>query len=539
MDFGRYSGILKNGTKLFVTTSISLVLSSGCVPSNDGISETSTQSNEIASLIASSSYLQSSGVMMSSSGTFSSGPESGSSDDTNFERPNILFIITDEQRADSVGGYGKDWVRTPNLDKLSSDGVLFRNHFVNSPQCVPSRTSMLSGVYPHQTGVFQNGQEKEDWPEGFISFPEVFSENNYTTANLGKIHYPKNEDMWDENNVFVEFPQVATPFKLGSGYSESEYEVIHRYEGSTISSGRYPDYNNGTTPTTHLTDMAVSWIDDHKADDDPFLLRVSYVAPHTPVLAPEPFYSMFEPDDMDCDWWPDAQKEKLTVYDNFFAKINAGDQFDITIEKLQRIHATYNGLVSHVDDQIGRLIKKLEEDGLMENTIIVFTSDHGSMLGEHTQFEKGMFYDQSVRVPLIVYWKNKLPGGKVVTGLTEHVDIAPTLLNLARIDVPEHYAGKPLLKDPYNITGKEYIFGERALAKKDKGPKRVWIRSDRYTLNYSMYNSLGIFALNDERDGFLADLEKDPGETKNLYNDPQYAEIKKELERKIYEWMNP
>ncbi|HBQ65044.1 MAG TPA: hypothetical protein DD727_09050, partial [Clostridiales bacterium] len=158
-------------------------------------------------------------------------------------KPNILFIMTDEHRADTLGCYGTSWAKTPHIDDLANRGILFENHFVNSPQCVPSRTSMLSGVYPHQAGIYDNKAIHQSWPEGLVSFPQILSRNGYHTANIGKIHYPRNEDMWDENHVFVEFPEVANPYRLGPGYDEKEYEVIHRHhEKDIILSGKYPNF---------------------------------------------------------------------------------------------------------------------------------------------------------------------------------------------------------------------------------------------------------------------------------------------------------
>lgn len=452
------------------------------------------------------------------------------------KRPDIVWIFTDEQRADSVGCYGS-LANTPNLDFLARRGILFGNHHVNSPQCVPSRTSMLSGVYPHQTGAVDNSAcfHPEEWPEKYISFPEIFAQHGYVTANLGKVHTPPH-NTWQECINFQLFDDEADHWELKGDYDEKLHEIIHRKDDKdVILSGRYPYVAGGRTPATRLTDMAIDWLGKHAGKKEPFLLRVSYLWPHTPVLAPEPFYSMYDTAGMPFKGWEEAKKEVLTDYDGAF--LERSGNYSLTTENVKRIWATYLGLVTHLDDQIGRLIREMDKLGILEDAIIVFTSDHGDLLGEHGLFQKGTFHQESTRVPYIISWRGRLPEGKTVDGLTDHIDFGPTLLNLAGIEIPRHYEGAPILKKPDEILEKKYIFGEIFIRNfKEKLPHRFWIRTKRYSMNVSWFDKDGKLLDKDKRDGFLSDLLLDPGGKNNVYNTNKYAGIRAMLEQKLGEW---
>ena len=210
--------------------------------------------------------------------------------------PNFLIISVDQMQAYCLGCNGHPDVRTPNIDALAARGIRFDNHFVQSPVCVPSRVCELTSRYAHQTGVLDNGVHyaRGKWPEGLVTFPEVFARHGYRTANFGKWHTP-NHDTWQENwhfqlfwdcnkkNRRSPFGDVDWFFGLGPEYDEAAHEVVKHVQGAhlpTVEAGRYPELPDGETPRKHLTDRAIGWLNEAPADR-PFLFRVSYLAPHT------------------------------------------------------------------------------------------------------------------------------------------------------------------------------------------------------------------------------------------------------------------
>jgi arylsulfatase A-like enzyme len=209
---------------------------------------------------------------------------------------NILWIQTDEQRTDSLGCYGNARVRTPNLDRLARRGTTFFEHHTQSPVCVPSRVCELTSRYPHQTGILENsvhftwGQWPTDAAGPVVTFPELFAEAGYATVNMGKYHTPHHLT-WLENWHFEFLPEEAGHTALAEGFDEEAHDVIHRgnEHSRVILSGKYPEVVGGRTPQTYLTDHALDWLGMYGHVRRPFLMRVSYLAPHTPVLAPEPF----------------------------------------------------------------------------------------------------------------------------------------------------------------------------------------------------------------------------------------------------------
>jgi len=444
---------------------------------------------------------------------------------------NILWIQTDEQRTDSVGSYGDGICHTPVIDSLAERGTLFANHFVQSPVCVPSRVCELTSRYPHQTGVLDNSVHYTwgKWPEGRITFPELFAQAGYVTANFGKYHTPHHHT-WLENWHFEWFREEAGHMFLGSAFDEADHEVIHlgREPNSVILSGRYPFVRGGRTPQTHVVDTAIDWLRLYEHVRRPFLLRVSFLAPHTPVLAPEPFYSMYDPSEMRWDMPDEDVLESRPGYELGQGKINR--YLSHSLGDLQRMRSTYYGLVSHVDEQAGRLLAELDRLGLADDTIIVYTSDHGDLMGEYGQFQKGMFYDLTTRVPCLLAGAN-IPAGERVERLTEAVDLAPTLLNLAGIPVPDEMEGRDL----FSGSPRDDVIGEICGTRDGLLARRSWIRTSRWSMDYT--SELGGVPTEslESRDGKLIDLQNDPLAHENLYYDGEHEDIVARLTARFME----
>jgi choline-sulfatase len=445
---------------------------------------------------------------------------------------NILWIQTDEQRADSLGCYGNPRVRTPHLDTLAARGTVFLNHHTQSPVCVPSRVSELTSRYPHQTGILNNAGHYTwgRWPEGMVAFPELFAGAGYVTVNLGKYHTP-HHPTWLENWHFEWFPGEAGFTSLAPGFDEAEHEVIHLggRPDSVILSGRYPEVAQGRTPQSHLVDQALDWLGMYAHVRRPFLMRVSFLAPHTPVLAPEPFYSMYDPADMD---WDVPTADLLASRPRYEIPDGGGEHGAYhahTDAEYRRMRCSYYGLVSHVDQQVGRLLEGLARLGLLEHTLVVYTSDHGDLMGEYGQFQKGMFYDITTRVPCIIAGPG-VEAGSRQGGLTESVDLAPTLLRVAGLPVLDEMVGRDLFRDPPRPD----VIGEILRSRGGVQVRRSWIRTARWSLDVSTEID-GTPASRELRDGKLVDLLADPLEHVNLYHSPAYAGVVGELEARLDE----
>ncbi|MHB1355550.1 MAG: sulfatase family protein [Anaerolineae bacterium] len=457
---------------------------------------------------------------------------------------------TDEQRCDSLGCYGGKPVLTPAIDALAARGTAFHNHHVQSPVCVPSRMCELASRYPHQTGILNNTVHYTwgRWPEGVVSFPELFAQAGYVTCNLGKFHTPEHHT-WLQNWHFEGFPHEAGHTYLGPGFDETEHEVlrIDAARRSVILSGRYPSIQGGRTPQSYLVDHAIDWLRQYQHVRRPFLLRVSFLAPHTPVLAPEPFYSMYDPADMNWDVPSETVLRSRPSYEMTEATLA---QYHLHNDAAyRRMRTTYYGLVSHVDAEVGRLLDEVERLHLIDDTLIVYSSDHGNLIGEYGQFQKGMFYDLTTRVPLIVAGPG-ISQGITQHGLTEQVDLAPTLLRLAGLPVPREMVGRDLImqSEPHQDVIGEIALERRVQSGRQKGNREVswlmptredgferrsWIRTERWSLDYTSELGGAATQTAEERDGKLIDYQTDPLAHNNLYNDPAYADVVKELQERF------
>ncbi|MCL5271042.1 MAG: sulfatase-like hydrolase/transferase [bacterium] len=447
-------------------------------------------------------------------------------------RPNIIWIQTDEQRPDSLGCYGSAWARTPNLDCLAARGTVFHECHVQSPVCVPCRTSMLSGRYPQETGVFDNTKANKDGvlAPGLKMFPNLFADAGYRTASFGKWHTPKHPT-WQTNNAFDIFHNVVGYYELPAPYSESEHRVVKRPGASPIIlGGIYPYHDWGTTISSHVTDLAIAWLREAAAAGEPFLLRVSHVWPHTPVLVPRPWDAIYDPDRIPCNGGDTAANREAfagrAAYDRQFAAKQKG--MEIPVETWRRICADYYGLCAHVDHEVGRLMRVVEELGLTGNTIIAYNADHGKSLGEAGLCEKGTFDREVWRVPFLLSWPGVIPEGEHRRDLMELIDFGPTLFALAGLRPDPGRHGRNL----FDSRESEAVYGVI-----DLGPfRRAAVRTRRYRFDCTLAikgESVGYEAC----DPNLFDLAQDPGEIYNLAAGPETKAVRKELYDRIRRWM--
>ncbi len=468
-------------------------------------------------------------------------------------RPNILWIQTDEQRPDSLGCYGSAWAKTPNLDELASRGVVFRNAVCQSPVCVPSRSSQLTCRYPQEVNVLFNNVYNCDgvFPPGTVTFPEALAQAaDYETVTFGKAHTPKHP-IWQRVEGADLLPEYANFYRLGPGYDEAAHHVIKMPRRAPILlAGTYPVFT--PNPSRLITDQAIDWLRAGRSKDDrPFLLRVSHNWPHTPVLAPPPFDRLYSPDELPVRFYDDEAYRTRALYNREIA--DEDRMRELTPEQVRQVWKDYMGLCAYVDYEAGRLLAALKALGLEDNTIVLFSSDHGKALGEWGAGEKGYFDQEVWRVPFLWSWPGHLPEGETRTEPCELLDTGRTLLSLAGLagHIPAGWRGRNLFNP--NEAAPPAVFGqigwpnarcsllqrEQVKAMGEKRPHwftlRVAIRTERYRMDESwMRDGRRIAA--PEADGNLFDLRADPQEKRNLWREPSSQETVRALRRQIEAW---
>ncbi|MFC1735638.1 sulfatase [Candidatus Hydrogenedentota bacterium] len=417
--------------------------------------------------------------------------------------PNILVIMTDQQRADALGCAGNPVVKTPNIDSIAATGTRFSNTYSQAPLCAPNRASLYTGRYTAAHGVMCNGVEFVVSEEN-KSVAQVFKDNGYKTACFGKMHL-----------------HGPTGFDLGFGDSPEDNYQLHDYERE-IGPKSSPDNPMGNAIRSSLedhaigkmevepensfeniiTDRAIEFIR-NRGEDGPFLVWLSFFGPHPPYAAPEPYHSMYDPDDI-----PDAPKPPEGVQDDarnfrgYLADYAPGGKLDA--EDWPRLAAQYYGMCTHIDDNVGRVLRALEEEGLSDETIVVYTSDHGDSLGDHGFHSKGLYmYEGIAKAPFIISVPG-VTGGEVSEALVQSVDLMPTLLELTGVDRPDSVQGKSLVPI---IRGEQEHVHDVVLAEVGFIPSErvVMIRTGNHKYVYYTDGSEELF-----------DLKNDPNEFTNL-----------------------
>ncbi len=471
--------------------------------------------------------------------------------------PNILFIMSDDHSFQTISAYDKSLIETPNLDRISDSGVLFRNSFVGNSICAPSRATLLTGKHTHINGQVDNSTTFDG---SQMTFPKLLKNAGYQTALIGKWHLKSNPTGFDYWNILP---------------GQGDY-----YNPDFIEMGQKKQYEGYCTTVT--TDLSLKWLD-NRDKKKPFCLLLHHKAPHrtwqpdTTHFAefkdktypiPENFFDEYigrraakeqklsiRAIDMDVRYdlkmednngkiesrFPDFghtvrmnenQKEAWEKFykpitKDFLKKNLQGDE--LYLWKYQRYMRDYLACIRSVDENVGRVLDYLEENGLTENTLIVYTSDQGFYMGEHGWFDKRFMYEQSFRTPLLM----RLPKGYNTTGeiyeLVQNIDYAPTFLDFAGVEIPEDIQGrslKPLLEgntDKWRdaLYYHYYEFPNEHMVKRHYG-----IRTDRYKL---------IHFYNDIDEWELYDLQNDPNEMDNIYNNPENEELIAGLKVKLKE----
>ncbi len=444
-------------------------------------------------------------------------------------RPNVLLIMTDQHRADAIGAYGNRVIRTPHLDSLAKDGARFTNCWVQHPVSMPSRASIFTGRYPSVHRVRTNGVPL---PRHETTLGQVLLENGYRTGGAGKFHFLPHLDrplptMETHPDPFYGFQE----FHIGEDDRTGEYGLwLSRYhpEHSRLRDHEIPTELHHTWWTASHT---VNFIRDCASRGLPFFAFCSFVDPHHGYNPPPPYRQMYREDEVPA---PVKREGELEDKPPFFKQQSARWR---SLNERAKYHRTqYYGEVTFIDDSIGRILAALDDLRLRETTLIIFTSDHGDLLGDHHLFFKGPFhYRACANVPLILSWPPRVRSGKVIQGIVQEIDIFPTIADLVGIKNPPGVQGrsqKAVLTTDARHTGYESaliqfgISGETAEAADAQDatfPDLCTIRSPKWRLTYYPGKDYGE----------LYDLEDDPDEFVNRWNDQAVQRVKRGLKDEL------
>ena len=447
------------------------------------------------------------------------------------DRPNILVIMSDEHGPMWSSTYGHPFVRTPNMERLAGTGATFDAAYCNSPLCVPSRLSFMTGRYVSNCEGWDNAKPL---PSDAPTWPYMLRASGYDAALSGKMHLIGPDGLHGFRS------QLSYDPHGGGGHEEAEARRLGLSSG-----GMHPIYlwedgvptapepwpsvkqaGAGVTPMIEADDaieeQALAYLRDPARAERPWALCVGFVAPHFPFVVPEPYFSMYYPEHGDLPSDPPGHLGELPAAAQ---RLRQAFNFDgYTEDEIRRARAAYYGLITYLDDKIGRLLDALDETGMAENTVIVHTSDHGESLGEHGLWRKMNFYEQSARVPLQIAWPGVIEGGQRFAGAVSLVDATATILEMAGADAESSGApdldGVSLLPQ---MTGganaeRDSAFSEHLAHGTDR--PRAMLRQGRWKLAYSHAHP---------PDVELYDLEADPGEFRNLADDPALSEVRERL----------
>lgn len=465
---------------------------------------------------------------------------------TKRQKPNLLFLWTDQQRFDTMAVYGNHVIKVPNLNKLAEKSIVFMRAYVSQPVCTPSRSTVMTGLWPHQNGCTANNIPLQQHTK---CFPEIINDPDYKSAYMGKWH------LGDEICAQHGFDEwVAIEDGYIKYYSENcNKKNRSHYHHYLVENGYEPDTNNGSfsrgyaarRPIEHckpsfLENNAREFINRNK--DNPFMLYVNFLEPHTPFWGP--LNELHGPDIVGVpqnadDPLEDNEPLRYKLSREFFEKNYGTDK-----KRWAQINAIYHGLVSQVDKAVGGILDKLDELGLRENTIIVYTSDHGEMMGSHGMFAKQYMYEESARVPWLMSVPGKHAGQVVVEKPVSHIDVVPTLLEyMGHAKKAGDLPGKSLVPFINGESDEEnYVFVEwnpnvlhyDITSKLANKQEIEWI-SQEYVRSVISPDGWKL-CLSDRDKNQLFDLNKDPLETINLYDSGKHKDVIKKLTERIRNW---
>jgi arylsulfatase A-like enzyme len=451
--------------------------------------------------------------------------------------------MSDQFRTDCLGANGNRIVRTPNLDRLAARSANFANAFVQAPVCVPSRISFFTGRYPHS---HKNRVNYTPCDTREVIIARLFQQAGYQTGSVGKLHFhPPTADhardtgfdrvqlddgvgFTDRNSDYVKWRNQHDP------QAAINYNAVVKKPAPGVNPFRAQiDYQ--FTPTAWTGDQSCAMLRELASGPKPFFLFSSFFKPHSPHTVAAPFDSMYSSAEIPLPppcTLDEIHRLPLPVQKQI---LRGKPEYDIDRARLEWIYRSYYGGVSMVDREAGRILDELERSGKAQNTIVVFTSDHGDQLLEHGLEGKNVFFESSVRIPLLVSFPSRVHPGRREE-FVEAIDVMPELLHLCGIPVPKNCQGR-------GLVDREAVFSENVIPEVITGgaldmpfvpgqgvagirhPDSKMVRTRRWKLTHYPGNG-----------GELYDLESDPHESRNLYTDPAHQNIVREMKDRILDW---
>ena len=498
--------------------------------------------------------------------------------------PNVLVFITDQQRYDGVGYSGNPLLRTPNIDQIALRGVQLSRYYVNNPVCMPARATLLTGQTPRGHGVRTNGIPLDP---AIPTMTQALMDAGYRTHSCGKLHYqnyftphgstvdpalvqidPKvdleRRDLWCAGRI----TSLPSPYY---GFESSDYLGFH----GNGTFGQYlqwlerehphavpllsPDHPRVTPTgaeqswksalpselhyTTWTADRAIAFLQEPEVRNRPFFLWCSFSDPHHPYGPPAPYDDLYDPASVPMPTRREGELDDLApfyreIFERDLQLSGRGKAAKTSDPHLREIIAHTYGMIGLIDDNVGRVMKALDTQGLRENTIVVFLSDHGDMLGDHWMLNKGPFHFEGLlHVPMVWSWPGHFPEGRVASGLSSHLDFAPTILELCGVAIPEGSVPPepeaPLAAPPWPgrsvvpmLTGEAEAIQDVVVVENDEDYLGLRLR----TLITDQWK-ITVYA--GQPFGELFDLADDPGELRNRWDDPSYRGVRDDLRLRL------
>jgi arylsulfatase A-like enzyme len=472
---------------------------------------------------------------------------------SNRRRPNVLFIWTDEQRADTMKVYGNNKIHTPNLNKLASESIVFEHAYVSQPVCTPSRSTVLTGLWPHSNGCVENNIPL---PDDVPCLPELVNDPEYRTGYLGKWHL--GDEIFAQHG-FEEWVSIEDNYIRF--YSDGrDRNAESSYCTYLKSLGYQPDTSTGTfsrsfaarLPIEHckpkfLERQVCDFMTRHK--NSPFIMHVNFLEPHMPFFGPLNNEHTMDEIDLPINFNDPLEANEPLLYrqrHEQYLRQGYGKNDLNTEAGWRRLIANYWGLVTQVDLSVGAILEKLEALGIADNTIVVYMSDHGDMMGAHRLLAKTVMYEESVKVP----WLMRIPwvshDQKIMKGRYSHIDLMPTLLDAMHCsDAAVKLPGRslvPVIRGEETYSDDVFIEWNPALQRgkpltsmpsiSDADSKRVHEAYTRTVITQDGWK----LCLSDQDKSQLFNLNIDPGETTNLFDQGKYSGKIDKLKKKIFAW---